>query len=707
MPAPESAAIVVQENKLQVEAPESDISELVSETNGWIDKARAARQNWINQLDKNFKWRRGMIDKPRPDVPFRGSSNLKFRRAEREIRKLAPQFEDAVHSPTHLVRFIPCNKDSVGSAAKLENYYDYFYRHVMEDFQRTVTEAADCFLENGKVVCKTTMKYVVEPKTISVSGAEYTKDMLPILQALSAKMGKPVEKFTEADYLKVIMLKQEWDEDNPEFKERARDIIKQFKDEEDFIAIIVDKEKYNDPYIGCCRELSDIIVPPDAPDIQESPWVVHEFLLTEQQMISEAEENGGKLTGVYELLEFLKDRLYKTKPGTAIDPESRSLMSAIQKAEGISPEGEIMGKIALREVHRWIPRKLIKRMKGRYQGKSNVMVRAVLTYAYDIPPDNMPPLRVIEEPYEHCRWPFRDATLFSGRRRYYSGEGIVQSIEPFERKENISLNAALDRTTIALNPPTFYYEGLGITPNTHRQIGQWHPTKIPPGGGIETLSYPEMASAAKLDAEQMKGIAEDFVGSSDLRSQLNYTNAPTAQQVQETSAPSIAIRNKMIRTWLDFWTGNYRDVFELHQQHMFATGRKEVSFPNANSPGEIYSLTPDDLKGKFLILAGADLTRLNPVLQGQNEYAAAQFIMNPALAWAVDEYNFIADFIAGRIGATKAQVWLKDKATAEQSKQQFQQVQAQVAVNKAQSKSGRTGKIKEMPGSPGAGMQPK
>lgn len=709
MPDAEATIVVQQESKQEITAPEQKLSDLIQETNGDIDKARAARQTWVNQLDKNFKWRKGMIDKPRPDVPFRGSSNLKYRRAEREIRKLKPQLVEAVMSPTHMVRFIPRNAKSVQSASKLESFYDYFFKFVMQDFMETVDECADCLLENGLVVAKVTQKHEVEMRTRSQSAKQYIAESMQILQALAQQQGaKPIQQWGDEEYIKAIMLKEGWDEDSAPHKERAQEILQQFKDAEDFISVVEDVEKYNDPYIGCIRDLTSVVVPTGATNIQESPYVCHEFLFTERELIANATENGGKYENVYELLEFLKDRLSKRKSSGAIDPESKSYQSAIERAEGLSPEGEVMGAIAVREVHRWIPRKLIKRFKGKFEGKSNVMVRAVITYAYDIPIDDCGPLRVIEEPYDHSRWPFRDARIFSGRRRFYSGEGVVQSIEPFEKEENISRNGAIDRTTIAMNPPVFYAEGSNLTPNSHRQIGQWHPVRGDPAQVAHAFQYPDLGSAFKADANDMEIVAQDMVGTTDLRSQLNYATAPTAQQVQEVTAPAQAIRGLIIRLWLNFWSGNYLDVFELHRQYMFSdTTKKSVSFPDAQNAGLIHELTPQDFQGEFIVLAGADITRMNPVLQAQNEFVAFQMLNQPQWAWLVNEYDSMYDFISSRVGPIKSKVWLKDKKLAEQSKEAFQHAQAKALVDKKASRSGRTPGVKNMPGASAGGFTAK
>jgi hypothetical protein len=699
-------SLAEKEKPLDLTGDRDTIAELIQQTNTMIETARTARATWVHQLDRNYKWRRGMVGKPRPDVPFRGSADYRYRRSEREIRKLKPLFVDAILQPTHIVRFIAANAESTKFATDLEAYYDYFYRFVMSDFTETADETADCLLENGLVVTKNTMKYESFPHTETVSGSALMKEVLQLVDAQAKQAGTTLNDANEKDFVAAISRKYGWPMEDELLHERAEDVWAQLKEGEETIAVIVDKEIYDNPYIGCIRMLTDIIVPPDATNIQESQWVAHEFLYTERQLLAEAEENGGRYKNVFKLLDELKSRLIKRSAGGSLDPESKTLQSAIERAEGLSPEGEIEGTIAIREVHRWIPRKHVAGHKTGSQRKDRVNIKAVLTYASDVPADIIAPLRMMEEPYNHGRWPFRDCRIFSGRRRFYSGEGVVQSVEQFEREENISRNMAIDRDTIALNPPVLYHENSNLTPNTHRQIGQWHPVRSDPASAVHVVTYPNMSPLAENGAQRMEMHAQDMVGTTDLRNQLNYTNAPTATQVEAAASPSTAIRNHMLRLWVSFWTSNFRDVFELHKQYLFQPGTDKVEFPDENQAGRIVALTPEHFQGDYIILAGADLSRMNPVLQAQNEFAAFQMLGDPKYAWMVNPYDAQFDFISSRVGPVKAKLWLLDRQAAEENREKFMEMQAQAAAKMAEGKRTRQPKIKQMPGQAGGGLMP-
>src|SRR5262245_40676833 len=81
----------------QIEAREftpkkSRLTELVGEFNHQVDKARLNTQGWRDRRVRMYERRKGMIGKDRPDVPFKGSSDIRFRLAEQQLRKINPSF---------------------------------------------------------------------------------------------------------------------------------------------------------------------------------------------------------------------------------------------------------------------------------------------------------------------------------------------------------------------------------------------------------------------------------------------------------------------------------------------------------------------------------------------------------------------------------------------------------------------------------------
>lgn len=725
-----SPAVQAEEVK-NFEPTDSEISELIDQFNQEADRALTHRQGAARRWTINYRRRRGLIGKTNPNLPFPNSSDLRFRLSAKHIRELKPLFVLPLLNAPHIVRYVAQDSQFSPAAENLQQYDDYFYRGVMDDFPIIIDEAIDKALEQRKCIAKITWDYRCEARTKT-----YTYDEVDgeIKKMAAVKMQTAVKQFqtqsamaqqsgqkppkppkmeelqvTDDDIRAAIMAGYGLDNDNELDKARADSAIKQYRDKEDTIEIIVDDVVANRPLIRIVPDLQSILVPFDTTSLNEAEWIIEDMIFTERELREKSVENGGKYHNVEMVIELTKN--------ATENYQKRELRQAKQAAEGLSGTELPEGHIRVYERHGWIKRKYIKRFGGLVNsGPDESYVRALVAFSPDVATGECPPLRMLEYPYdnEDCenKWCYEDYTFAGGDRRYYGGESVVELLDGIEQEYGIARNAAIDRNTIALSPPVFYRSDSGVNPSSHRQIGQWHPVEIPVNEVAAAMQYPDLATGFNFDAQMSEQWANQILGQPDYTNLQQYNAPPTAQQVEQVKMPSDSIYQLELAKWLNFWGRVFKQVHSRRKQFMFLGGDEQVQAPNVNMEGETVTLTPQDFQGKYLISAGADMQRMNPFLTAQNEVMVFQLLDNPSYApFAMTKlYDRVYDFVSSRLGPMKAKLWLPSRQEYDQNKEKFQQafmeLQAKMMLEKqTKGKNPPRNRVKQIPNA-SAGMMP-
>jgi len=313
-------------------------------------------------------------------------------------------------------------------------------------------------------------------------------------------------------------------------------------------------------------------------------------------------------------------------------------------------------------------------------------------------------------------WPFEEINRFHGENRYYSGESLVSEINPYEKEYIISRNAAIDRNTISLSPPTFIWKRAQFTPSTHRQVGQTHMVSVPPQEAVFTPPTPDLASGFNFDAQTMESKADDIAGLPNLRSLGSYGQPPTAEQVQQIVAPPNAVLQFEISQWLDFFGRIFKHAQLLRKQFLFDDDEGSVRFPTMGANAEFMELAAADFEGEFIILAGGDASRDNPTLEAQKQFAVVQMATQPQNAPFFNQYEALHQWATDYVGYQKAQAMMRPKQEAEELNAKFMdQVAQNVAAQQVKASGNRGGgsrngagsrRLQQIPNS-GSGIFPK
>lgn len=685
-------ADVQKEQAKTFEVSPSRLREFLSDLNAAVESARNDREGWEQQLVSNYEWRKGQIGRPFPDLPFRGASDLRFPLIDKYIDTLKSSFFLSVIDAPHTMRFLPLwNPKQAPQAGNLELFEDAYFLDDNE-WRRTVAVLLDRLFEQGRCVAKITHEYQCEPESV-VKTRDEVKQALTGLEAqrlaMAAQTGAKPKPVTDGELRELLAEEFEWDLENPIHKKRADDAVRQIRDQSLKEIKIIRDRIASKVKVRPVHELVDVIVPLNCGALADAEWVAHDQKYTPRQLRQMSDGVGGPYRNVEEVIERCRG-----KTGDENTPKEE-LESAQEQAERVDDGGSDEDQITVRELCCWVPVKEIERFNDKTFGNDETPVRAVLTYcpgAFDIP------LRLMELPYEHGRWPFEECTFRFGRLRYYDCQGVPQRMEAIAAEYNISRNAAINHATITLCPPVVVSKAAKINASSFRQVGQVLQSNIPADQAISMPRFPDISSGFEVQAQSLEQFTNEYLGMPDLRMR-GYDRPPTAAQVNQVSAPAGALMRYDLEHFHDFLGRVFRQVFELQKQYMFALGEQKYEFANPSSPDQGLVVTKEDFDGKYVIQSGADLQRLDDTLNAQMMFIAYQAAMNqPQIAGMVDPYQVNYTFFNKTLGPIVARQWMKSRKEAEVAQQQFMQQQAMAAMQQqATGRNPRNMKFKQVP----------
>lgn len=703
---PDTITPTTLDQTLEIKPPKDDVVDIVQDFNGQIEEAIENRSGWRHQLEENFLWRSGQVGKRDPDFPFKGSSDIRFRLSDNFIRQLRSVFVLTLWNAPRMARVTPLN-GSNESADKLEHYYNFLYRSKL-NIRRTAAAMADKALECGMVVAKITWDFCMRQRTKVLQRSKLDEVVNQIAQmraqtiiqqAMAVGVEPPdpsILEPTDDDIKLALAMELGWNLKEEEYAERIKRALKEYKEGDgEGIPVVVDEVERNQPDVGMVEELQDIVVPLNTGDIQDAEWVAHDMLFSERELRQDSVEHGGRYRNVDDALERIKAACRGT--------ERQFMQSAIDLADGITSQNEIKGFVRVRELYCWLPKKHIASFNG-LDSDDETSVRAVITYCADVPVADVKPLRMIELPYDHGKWPFEVYWFNFSRLRFYSAEGVPELVNAVEQEFNVSRNAAIDRHTLSLSPPTLVWEKAEITPSAFRQVGQVIETRTPPRESMLMPELPDLAKGFNMDAQDMRNWAQEVAGVPNIGALNTMREAPTAAQVERTVAPAQSVGMYDVSLWLEFWARIMMQVHELHRQYMFAGDAESMTIPNMENRQEPVELAPEDFEGDYIIEPGADPSNSNPVLRAQQRFIAFQTAMKfPEVKLMTNLYNMVYALFSDYLGPGTVQQVMKPRGEAEQALQQAQQfAQQQMAMQQAKMAEGQNPESPKMESIPNA-----
>lgn len=730
---------------------EKDLTDFLTELKEDIEGDVTDRNTHARKWLVNYQLRRGQIGKKDKNLPFPNSSDIRFPIIEMKIREKKPGYCAVVWDAPKIVRYAPGNKAKEEAKDRLEHFNNYLYRAKIPDFWTTLAGTADKMLESAKAIVKVTWEHRTEWRTTVFlkSDGDKLKGQLARLkyQALQqqaqaqqaaqqrgptgppqppAVPGQPPQAMpgqqpgptqpqpapppsqidpkdiepTHDELLEAFAQINGVDLEDEIQKEHAEKAIEQYEAGKEYITWLHEVVAYDGPAVQCVAENQSIIVPANTTRIKDAERICHEMYWSKRELLAASRENGGRYHNIPELLKQLGK-----KPVAPISDDRMDIEAARASAEGIKQVQEYEGYARLWEVCCWIPRKHISRFLG-VGGDDDTPVRALLTYCPDVDPLEVEPLELKEFPYDHGEWPYLEFNYNYQIDRYYAHRGLPELIQPFSLEYDVSKNASIDRSTICNSPPILIWENAGISPQQFRQVGQTLKTDVPPEQAMFIPTYPNMKDGLEFDAEACLGWVDKILGSPQMNTLAGRQTSPTKGEVQALAMPAQSIDHFEHVSWLLSWAGVFRQVHALWKQYGFLD-KDQVEFARQDKPDEFVMVKKEDFDAEYIITAGGDPSKQDPMMEFQKWFMAMQASFQyPQVAAAVKGYEMITAVFSKLLGYAEAAGILNDKQAAEKVNQAIQQGAAEIVARQQMGKRPqRQQKVKQMPGM-GAGVLP-
>ena len=716
--APQTAVLEQEANK-EFTPPADEFDEFLTSMRSQIAKEVVQRNVNFQRVRANYQMYKGMIGRPFPDIPYEGSADIRYRNGMRAIRQTRPDFTSVILEAPRTTRITPFKAKYNAFATDLEGFYETMYRGTMEDCYPDAVDVG--YSKAGidgrtvaKIVWRTEVRLMSEdrPRAVFVDAMtqaqkmKYAKVLGPILLAQQQAQGsqqppqqgqqpqqQPAQpaKLTPAqiesaeldddDMKQVIRDVMGWEEGKEGIAERVDEILDQLDDVDNQTnEVNVEKVIYNQPWIAI-KNYEDIVVPTDTGRIRNARWICDKMRLSDDELRAKSVENGGNYQNVEKILET-----YDSAP---LDTEQRQIDSSHRSAEGLGEVKERKDMLNVWELYCWVKRSWIKKYNKKTGKKHDYMVKAVITFCPQMGDERkesepLTVFRAMELPYNHGMWPYEDYFYNYTEDRFYEPEGIIGLGWPLEMEFNTAASMALNRSTMAINPPGFYMEDCGFEPSTMRQFGQMHPIDnadyIAAQGKVAMfMDYPNLATIPDYDSQKANAQLNNLIGISDPSGLTGQGTAPTAEQVQMHSAPAQKVQRYEIDNWLRFWGRIFKHVHLLCKQYLFLDNPEGSIEYRSAEKGEAKHLTPAHFEPEYIIAAGGDPQSVGgAVLQDQKLVWAVQFVtQNPAIAPFVDFYDAVNMVMSKLLPYNVSQALVPPREKAEQMNKMFLQMAAE------------------------------
>lgn len=735
-------------------------AKLVTRAMEQIQKAWDDSAPWRAEREMDYAYEHGLVGKQNKNLPFEGAPDISRRTSMLYKRQWIGDFIAPVVDVPHIVKISGGGK----RAQTMQEFYDTMFKVSVRNFPRLVRAAASRYLgAAGNCIIKVSYDYTTQKSTKAETVPEDLRLMLKLLEQqesvlsthakiTGAMMGapaqpevatspdapsdseQPAESDTEqpaegesgpaaaeqpesaisgqleqlrAQPLQLVAARYRYDLDNPEQRALAEDVLRQIRAGEDVVTAIIERALC--PLkLSVIDHWSDLILPGDCADIQESPWV-GQLLIYETHDLR-AEEACGKFKNVEELIsssDSIGAELAASEEGK-LPSEAEQSRQYRKLVQGMSQNVSLEGRHPVFEFHLWMERSEIERFNGKVDSDDHSMVRAVMNFSpYGDRKKSV--LRIMEHPNDFegmFNWPFVQGRCNDMGEGVLCGEGIPKMNRPFEIEEIESDSGALARDLMAAAPLTVWNENLMwgdvSTPEERRMPGHNMSIQGNPENLLKVYTMPDLSSQMHAWASRNRQLGREFIGIADTSGLPNYDRPPTSGQIATIAGPANSIKAAEIKNWLSMWSDVYLMSHLVLKQYFFqGTGANESRFTK-ESTGEEFVVTPQDFAPNYIIRAGGDPGMVDEQQVINKIMLWIQLIGdNPKFAPFSFPAEWVPDVTALLLGASRTQKWSPPPQDRERYQQMFMQMQAQLMEARQanqQKRNGASTQVKQAPG---------
>jgi len=351
-------------------------------------------------------------------------------------------------------------------------------------------------------------------------------------------------------------------------KRRARKIIKQLREEGE-ADIPIEYVLKNTPTVVALKPYTEITVPPEVTDLQQSRVVFRKVYMTEVEVrsrindenwdkkwVEEAVQTAGKSV---DLNDVSND--FSTMPGDSVERRDNLI-------EVIYAYSKQLNEDDLPAVYYTIFSPLVTRDNS--TGKSMFAKHEML-------------------PYNHCQYPFVEFKREQIRRRLTESRSIPELMGSFQAELKAQRDSILDRTSFETLPAIEVNKRLGMA----GRIGPAVMLPVTKAGDYSFMKPP--ASIASTAFSMMQMIEKDV---------HEYFGITHPEIPSETTALR---QQALINNWLTVWTEIYQQMFQLCVQYLgpeeiaAVTGVDIPISKDKNMPDFILRFNVEDMDRDFVL----------------------------------------------------------------------------------------------------------
>ncbi len=574
----------------QTEVKVDNTKEFIDGIIAEVNEADSTRDAYKEKLTRWYKKRYGI--RAAKNFPWPGCSNLHVPLVDKTIRKLKPSYVRLFEPSETMAFFEPVGPEDVDKASKCEIFFDWLLKVRMRIFRPAIL-MIDKMLEKGHSIVKVIYQRTETNSSDVLDAAEIPVEILADDIALSGW----------------IKAKYEFDDTQTE---QITAIAGKIRAGQRKIKVTIPQIDYDAPK-WIVKDPLDIIVPPDTTDIQSARWICDISYFNPNDLLIDA-KNGKYDEAVVKWLIDNHTGKDKTKDAETIDVEKQERTGVYQELMGVTEPIRIWEICCYNDIN-----------------DDGIKEKCVLTICPDY---TEKPLRFIEFPYDHGRWPFVEVPFEINDDAWDSPRGIPEILDHLQTEMTIQHNQKIDRQTIANSCMFKYIPGV-VNPSNIRFIpGQGVP--VSKMDALDVIQVPNIEVSFEREEQVLKAWAEEYIGVTDFgtASPLSpLSEARTKYEVQSVNMSKMQVFSLDGRIFQESLKELYEQTWALWIQY----GPDEVwvrvmNEPNPmgdnKSPVGTMKVSKNEIRGGFDIRPGGRIEGTNPVMEAQEAMANLQMFKN-------------------------------------------------------------------------------
>jgi hypothetical protein len=585
MPKNDDLKIKVTKNKeimvkqSNVVLDEEDTADIINTIQAEYEKGESNRSTFHDKLTKIFRMRYGI--RKNTNFPFKNASNLSMPLIDKTIRKMKPEYINAVWSQKPMCTLTPVDEAVYDLAQQSSYHLDWLLRTRMNIFPQLV-RIPDIMLHKGFVIAKVVYEKRYEPVTIIINkGEEKKKFRKKLIDKAQADIFDNPEK---ADILIATIAStygydMEDKTDNAKVNSIVMNIYK--SEDKDNIEFTVDKLVYDAPRL-IVLDPESVVIPADTItefDFEGAPMIIHRYQVSSTDMIANVADEKWDADVVNECLALkgirTSEDLELSRIKTALN---RDKFRAEEDSEKDNREGT--GNPTTKDIFTILECCYWRDSDG--DGKAE---RHIIEYCEDY---KIKALRNIKYPYNMNMWPFVKIPFELTDGAHYSTRGVAEMLYPLNAALNEQTNMRLNRQYLG-NTPIAFYNVDQISKYEFQNLTLGKPVAVK--GDTKTAVTWQTAPSNDLTFVQEEDIlrswAEDISSSSDM---VVTNSSKTAAEAKMGASYRAGVRQADI----DIFNMALREVFKRVWELWLQFGPTSVFSP----------ISEDDTQTQEYILSG-------------------------------------------------------------------------------------------------------